>query len=331
MTEIAVIFFLTLITGFLALSELAIVSSKPARLAAMVDRNVSGAKTALKLAHNPGLLLSTVQAGITLISILSGAYSGATLGETFKKDFSHYHMDEHTAEWLAIFCAVSLTTYINVILGELVPKQAALKNSETLACITAPIMNFLSKLFFPLVFFLDGSSKLILSLIFPTQISAEKVTEQEIKALIMEGAREGVIEQEENRVITNVMTIGDRSIKDVMTPKHKVHFIDVSKPIRQALERVATSPHSRFIAIDQNLYNILGVIWAKDMINAAWEEPKDLRHLIRSTHPISANIDVLDLVQIMRDSSNHIIVIYDDANAFIGIATAADLIKCVVA
>ena len=113
--------------------------------------------------------------------------------------------------------------------------------------------------------------------------------------------------------------------------KHKVHFIDVSKPIRQALERVATSPHSRFIAIDQNLDNILGVIWAKDMINAAWEEPKDLRHLIRSTHPISANIDVLDLVQIMRDSSNHIIVIYDDANAFIGIATAADLIKCVVA
>ena len=225
--EIAIVTVLILVNGLLSMSELAIVSARPARLKAMIDRNVGGAAKALALGADPGKFLSSVQIGITLVGVLSGAFSGATLGERLAGFLATQGVSTNLANPLGVGIVVALITYGSLIIGELVPKQIALRNPEKVAARAAPFMAILAKIAAPLVFLLDFSGRFVLWLLGQRGESEEKVTDDEIKMLVAEAEHHGTIESDERRMIAGVMRLGDRAVRAVMTPRTDVDWINL--------------------------------------------------------------------------------------------------------
>ena len=226
--EILIVVVLTIVNGVLAMSELAVVSSRPARLRAMADQGNKGAATAIRLAEDPGKFLSSVQIGITLVGILSGAFSGATLGLRLTDWLKDIGVAASVADVLGVGVVVVAITYISLILGELVPKQIALRDPEGVASRVAPGMKLLAAIGSPIVFILDLSGRTVLSLLGQGEESEEKVTEEEVKTLIAEAATTGIIESDEHSMISGVMRLADRSARGLMTPRLEVDVIDLS-------------------------------------------------------------------------------------------------------
>ncbi|MBC8038234.1 MAG: DUF21 domain-containing protein, partial [Rhizobiales bacterium] len=227
--EIILILFLILLNGVLAMSELAVASSRAPKLRALADRKVNGARRALALASDPGRFLSTVQIGITLIGIMAGAFSGVTLGERVSGWLILLGLPERVAEPLGFGLMISLITYLSLIIGELVPKQIALRNPERIACFVAPAMTILAKVAAPVVWLLNRSGRVILALLGQSRAKDDTVTDAEIHALIADAESAGVLEPEERSMITGVMRLGDRLVRTVMTPRADVEMIDVKE------------------------------------------------------------------------------------------------------
>src|SRR5262249_78159 len=220
--EIGTVVILIIINGLLSMSELAIVSSRPARLKTMIDRNVRGARSALDLGADPGRFLSTVQIGITLVGVLSAAFSGATLGERLGDMLVGSGLSYGAAHATGVGIVVAVITYFSLIVGELVPKQLALRNPETIAVRAAPFMIVLAKVAAPLAWFLDISGRGLLWLLGQREGNEERVTDEEIKMLVAEAEHHGTIESDERRMIAGVMRLGDRAVRAVMTPRTEV-------------------------------------------------------------------------------------------------------------
>lgn len=197
--EISIVVLLTILNGVLAMSELAVVSSRPARLKVLADQGSRGARLAIRLAEHPGRFLSTVQIGITLVGVLSGAFSGATLGARFTNWLLAQGMSQTLADALGVGTVVVAITYLSLIVGELVPKQIALRAPETVASKVAPAMTILSKLSLPLVWVLDASGRLVLSLLGQSGKGSDGVTDEEIKTILAEAQSAGVIERKSPR------------------------------------------------------------------------------------------------------------------------------------
>ena len=214
--EIAIVIALTLVNGALAMSELAIVSSRHSRLKTMIARNVYGSRRALALASDPGRFLSTVQIGITLVGILSGAFSGATLGLRLTGTLQSLGVPNVIADSLGVGLVVLVITYLSLILGELVPKQVALRDPERVACRVAPAMTVLSKIAAPLVTLLDVSGRIVLKLIGQSERGTSRVSDEEIQSLMAEAETAGVIEAGERQLISGVMRLADRSVRGAM-------------------------------------------------------------------------------------------------------------------
>ncbi|MGL4320979.1 MAG: CNNM domain-containing protein, partial [Paracoccaceae bacterium] len=195
--EIAIVLALILLNGALAMSEMSVVSSRPSRLKAMAEARMRGAKTALRLSEDPGRFLSTVQIGITLVGVLSGAFSGATLGPRFASQLLAWGVPAEWATTVGVGSVVVLLTYLSLIIGELVPKQIALRDPESMAARVAPAMALLSRVASPLVWLLDRSGRLILRLLGQSGEGASRVTEEEVRTILAEARFEGVIEDEE--------------------------------------------------------------------------------------------------------------------------------------
>ena len=231
--ELGIVAILIVINGLLAMSELAIVSSRPARLAALVEKGASGSRRALALASDPGKFLSTVQIGITLVGVLSGAVSGATLGLRLTTWLVEIGMPQGAADIVGVGAVVTLITYASLIVGELVPKQIALRDPEAVALKVAPAMTLLAKVSSPLVVLLDLSGKALLWLLGHRGKKEEKVTEDEIRTLIVEAENAGVLEPGEREMIAGVMRLGDRPVGAVMTPRREVNMIDLTRRFRR--------------------------------------------------------------------------------------------------
>jgi putative hemolysin len=193
----------------------------------MIDRGVNGAGRALDLGSNPGKFLSSVQIGITLVGVLSGAFSGATLGDRLSVFLASAGMRESVADPLGVGIVVAIITYFSLIVGELVPKQIALRDPERVAARAAPAMTILATISAPLVFLLDISGRAILWLLGQRGESEEKVTDEEIKMLVAEAEHHGTIESDERRMIAGVMRLGDRAVRAVMTPRTEVDWINL--------------------------------------------------------------------------------------------------------
>jgi putative hemolysin len=328
--EILIVALLILVNGTLAMSELAIVSSRPARLRAMADGGSRGAAAALRLAEDPGRFLSSVQIGITLVGVLSGAFSGATLGSRLALWLQTTGLSAEWATRLGVGSVVVILTYLSLILGELVPKQIALRNAEGVAARVAPMLGLLARLAAPLVWLLDRSGKLVLWLLGQTGASESRVTDEEVKSLLAEAHAGGVIETEEQVMLTGVMRLADRSARALMTPRREVEVIDIEADPEEALEAIRRIARPRIPVRRRETDEVLGILYLTDAFAALSRgEPLDLQKLMREVPVVSDRADAIDVIEILRASPNHMALVYDEYGSFEGLITTGDILEAI--
>jgi magnesium and cobalt exporter, CNNM family len=329
--ELGIVTILIVTNGLLSMSELAIVSSRPARLAALAERNVKGARRALALASDPGKFLSTVQIGITLIGVLSGAFSGATLGLRLTSLLTAAGWSQGVADAVGVGAVVTVITYASLIIGELVPKQIALRDPESVAVRVAPYMMMLAKVSSPAVWLLDRSGKALLWLLGHRGAAGEKVSEDEIRTLVVEAENAGVLEPGEKEMIAGVMRLGDLPVGAVMTPRRDVSMVNLNDSPQAIRSVLAASSHSRFVVFDQAADAAVGIVKAKDMLDCYLsEQAPDIAKLVRPAPVIPEFLDARDVVAILRDSTVHIGLVHDEYGAFQGVVTSADILESIV-
>ena len=262
--EIFIVLLLVLLNGFFAMSELAIVSARRARLKPIADAGHRGARKALELAEDPTMFLSTVQIGITLVGVVAGAYSGATLSAPLARALGDWPLIADYAYPVAVTLVVASITYLSLIIGELVPKRIAMNHAEAIAMRVSLPMALIAKIGAPLVMILRLSTNAILTLIGLSGDRDTQVTEEEVKTMVAEGAESGVFDEEERYMIDRVLHLADYSIRSIMTPRPDIDWIDVNDPAEVSLQHVIASGHSRLLLCQGNVDEVLGVVDAKD-------------------------------------------------------------------
>jgi putative hemolysin len=329
--ELAIIIVLIVINGLLSMSELAIVSSRPARLEILAQKRVRGAQRALELASDPGKFLSTVQIGITLVGVLSGAFSGATLGQRLTQWFVDLGLSQSLSDILGVGLVVTIIAYATLIVGELVPKQVALRDPEAIAVKVAPVMDVLARISLPLVVVLDVSGRTILTLLGRSGEAEDKISEDEIHHLAREAETAGVLEPGEKEMIAGVMRLGDRPVGALMTPRTDVEEVDLNDPPEAIRETFAESRHSRLPVTDGDRDRPIGILQAKDLLVAYMREKSPhLRSLVREAPIIPATADARDVLMILKAAPVHIGLVHDEYGAFEGVVTAADILEAIV-
>lgn len=330
-SDVAIIVILVLLNGVFAMSELALVSSRNPRLQAAEKRGSRGAKIARQLAADPGRFLSTVQVGITLIGILAGAYSGASLGAPVGERLQAWlGLGEETALTAGFAVVIALTTYASLIAGELVPKQFALRSPERIAIIVAPLMYWLSRIAAPLVWLLDTSSGLVFRLLGLSRESEERVTAEELHLIVAEASKSGVIEESERAIISGVVRLADRPVREVMTPRKDVDWIDLSLDARGVRDKLLATPHSRLPVARGSVDEIIGVVQARDIAAALFRsEALDLETLTRPAKVIHDQIDAMDALEALRAADVPMLFVHDEYGHFEGLVTPADLLAAI--
>lgn len=327
-TEILVILALVVLNGVLAMSELAIVSARPARLKPLEAKS-RGARMALKLAEHPGRFLSTVQIGITAVGVLSGALSGATLGGRLQGWLVAQGMDAEWAARLGVGGVVVAITYVSLIVGELVPKQLALRNAEGIAVRMAPAMTVLSVVAAPIVWFLERSGKVVLWLLGQSGQSSNRVTEEEVHVLLAEAHDVGVLEAEEREMMAGVMRLSDRTARALMTPRNEVEMLPVESTSVEAVAAVRRVARPKMPVVDAK-GDVLGIVTLADVFQAvSRRESVDLRALLREVPVINDRMEALDVIEVLRKSDHDLALVYDEYGHFEGIITAADLLDAI--
>ena len=332
--EIVIVLALIVLNGLLAMSELAIVSSRQARLKALADREVAGARQAVALAADPGRFLSTVQIGITLVGVVSGAFSGATLGIRLSEMLMAAGMPRFVADPAGVGIVVAAITYLSLIIGELVPKQVALRNPERIAVRVAPAMTALARFAKPLVWLLNASGRLLLHLIGQDTPKETSVTDEEIKTVIAEAESAGVIAADERKMIAGVMRLGDRSVAGVLTPRTDVDWIDLNADWDAIRAALVDSKHSRLPA-GEDVDTMIGVVQTRDLLAAILSDENlirsvSVRDFVRPAPIVHDTADALDVLAILREASVPVALVHDEYGHFEGIITPADLMEVIV-
>ena len=328
--EILIVVVLTVINGLLSMSELAVVSSRPARLKVLAGEGHSGANTAIRLAEDPGKFLSSVQIGITLVGVLSGAFSGATLGQRLSDWLLSVGVAPNIASALGVVVVVVLITYASLIVGELVPKQIALRDPEGIAARVAPAMALLATIAAPLVWFLDISGKGLLILLRQSGEMEEKVTQEEVKTLIAEAESAGVLESEERDMISGVMRLADRSARGLMTPRLDVEVINIADEPAEIMRTVRDASRSRLPVQDGDADSIIGVLVINDLLDVVVSgKPLEVSKLVRPVPVVMDRSDALDVVRAIRNSPVHMALVFDEYGHFEGIVTSGDILEAI--
>ncbi|MBI1341040.1 DUF21 domain-containing protein [bacterium] len=329
--DLLILVCLILLNGVFALSEMALVSARRPRLKAMADRGSVGAKSALRLLDDPSKLLSTVQVGITLISIIAGAYGATALSDDLAPLLARLLPDlAEYAKPAAFGVVIVFTTFASLVFGELVPKRVALAAPEVLASAMAPLMSLLSVGASPLVWLLGATTEVFLKILRMDKTRQEDVTEEELQSLIDEGAKVGLIESEEREMIEGVMRLGDRSVRTIMTPRTEMVWLDVDQPQDEILLEIRESQHSRFPVAEADPDKIIGVVQAKDLLASFAATGKiDLRAVMHPPAFVPETTPVLRLLDAMRGHSVRMLVVADEYGAVLGIVTAADVLESI--
>lgn len=328
--EVAIIAALILLNGFLAMSELAVVSSRLSRLKTLQEQGAYGSRRAVALASDPGRFLSSVQIGITLVGVASGAFSGATLGLRVSAWLETQGVTTDIAEALGVGIVVAIITYASLIVGELVPKQIALRNPEAVALKVAPIMTFIAKAASPLVWLLDESGALVLRLLRTHRTPDETMTAEEVKTVIAEAETAGVLEADERRMISGVMRLGDRPVKGIMTPRSDVDWIDLQADEAEIREILKNTSHSRLPA-GHGIDDIIGVVQTREVLASLLAgKPLDVRAHVRTAPVVHDNAEALDVLAALKSSPVPMGLVHDEYGHFEGIVTAADVMEAIV-
>ena len=326
--DVAVIALLIALNGVFAMSELAIVSAREARLKAMAKAGRAGAQTALDLAADPGRFLSTVQIGITLIGILAGAYSGASLGGPVAQRLALIGVPPEYAQTAGFALVIVFTTYASLVVGELVPKQIALRAPESLAAIMAVPMLWLARATAPVVWLLDRTSVLIFKLLRLEPSSENRVTAEELHIVVAEAHHAGVLEESERAIISGVVRLADRPTREIMTPRTDVEWIDVDADVASIRRKLAETPHSLLPVAEGSVDRLVGVVQARDVVKAFIEgRPLDLRTLMREAPVVPDQMDAMDTLTVLREAEVPMAFVHDEYGHFDGLVTPADLLS----
>ncbi|WP_029002884.1 hemolysin family protein [Azorhizobium doebereinerae] len=328
--EIAIVLFLVLLNAILAAAELSIVSARPARLQPRADAGNKGAQAALLLGAEPGRFLSIVQIGITLIGILAGAFSGASLGAYLSEVLLDAGLPHSAADPLGYAIAVGGITYVSLIIGELIPKRLALQNPERLACALAPLMLRLSKFSAPAVWVLDASARAVLRLLGEKDRKKEGVTDEEIRAIITEAETAGVIDPAERRMISGVMRLADRPVTAIMTPRPDVEWVDISAAPEEIRDALLESPHSRLPACEGSPEETVGVIQAKQLLDAYLRgETPDPRGFVQTVPFVVETVGALEAMRMLRGATVPMGIVVDEYGDMVGVVTGYDLLAAI--
>jgi putative hemolysin len=327
--ELLIVLLLTVFNGVLAMSELAIVSSRPARLKTMVQQGSKGAAVALDLAAEPGRFLSSVQIGITLVGILSGAFSGATLGTRLSGVLIAAGLTPAMANTLAVGGVVVAITYLSLIVGELVPKQIALRAPEAVAARIAPLIRLISRIAAPIVWILDGSGRLLLAALGQSGETESSMSDEEIKVMLSEARSAGVIQPAETEMIAGVMRIADRSARGLMTPRHEVVTASASASHAELADALRNGPRSSILLRGDSDDEVLGMIHARDLIRLETEPALDPLSLIRPVPVVRDGLPALNVIENLKASPNHMLLVYDEYGHFEGVITAMDVLEAI--
>ncbi|MEA3015210.1 MAG: magnesium and cobalt exporter, family [Sphingomonadales bacterium] len=325
--DVLIILLLVGLNGLFAMSELAVVSSRKPRLKAMARAGRRGAQTALDLASDPGRFLSAVQIGITLIGILAGAYSGASLGGPTGQRIALLGVDPNTAATLGFVLVIVLTTYASLVIGELVPKQFALRSPETIAALVAGPMRFISKVTAPFVWLLDRTSALVFRLLRMNRESGDHVTAEDLHLVVAEAATAGVLEESERAMISSVVRLADRPTREVMTPRTEVSWIDADADVATVRQKLIEAPHNRIPVAEGSVDRLIGVVQARDIVSCLLVGKEiNLRELMKPAPVVPDQLDAMDAMTVLRDSEVPMAFVHDEYGHFEGLVTPGGLL-----
>jgi putative hemolysin len=327
-TEILVILALIVLNGVLAMSELAIVSARPGRLKTLEAKS-RGARMALRLGENPGKFLSTVQIGITAVGVLSGALSGATLGLRLEDWLVAQGVAPDLAGTLGVGGVVLAITYFSLIIGELVPKQLALRNPEGVAIRVAPAMTLLAVIGAPVVWVLDRSGRAILWILGQSGASQNRVTEEEVHVLLAEAHEGGVLETEEREMISGVMRLSDRTARALMTPRHEIDMLPLDATGAEAMAALRRVARARMPVANEEGEVVGIVLLAEAFQVVSRREALDIRSLLREIPVVHDQAEALDVLEVLHKSEHHIALVYDEYGHFEGIITSGDVLGAI--
>jgi putative hemolysin len=328
--EWAIILFLILVNGLFAMSEIAVVSSRKVRLGERADRGDRKAAAALELASSPETFLSTVQIGITLVGVLAGAFGGATVAEELGKLLEPYPRVAPYGEALGVGAVVLGITYFSLVLGELVPKRIALRNPERIASVIARPMKALARLSSPAVRLLTASSNFVLRLI-PVRPSGEPtITEEEIKALMAQGAESGAFERAELDIVGRVFRLADRHVASVMTPRSEVVWLDLETDADERRRIVRECGKSQLPVARGGQDDVVGILRVKDWLRFGEVDPGADPAQLQAALFVPESMDALELLEQLQKSRQHIAIVLDEHGGTAGLVTLHDLLEAIV-
>ena len=328
--EILIIFILTLLNGFFALSEIALVSVKKSRMERIAAEGSSRAKIVLKLMENPENFLSSVQVGITLIGIISGAYGGATLTDDMELFLSSFTFLQDYHHLIALITVIGSITYFSIVIGELVPKTIAMNNAEGIALFCVPVINYFTLIAYPFVKLLSVSTNLILKIAGIKENQSEKISEDELRFMLKNARKQGVLEKEESEVHHNLFSFTDQTAKSLMTHSKELEWINSNLSKEAIFEKLKESVHSKFIVGNGSIDNISGMITIRDFL-ANYKRPDfSLTDILQPPVFIVQHTPAFKILNLFKSKKQYLAVVVDEYGTTRGIITLHDLTEAIV-
>lgn len=328
--EIIVIVLLTFLNAFFALSEISLVSVKKSRIQHLADQGNSRAKTILGLLDKPENFLSSVQVGITLIGIIAGAYGGATLTDDMEKVLVNVKFLGDSVHIVSLFIVIGSITYFTIVVGELVPKTIAMNSAEKIALVCAPIIKYFTLATFPFVKLLSISTKLILKLFGAKENDSDHMSEEELKFMLFNAGKQGVLETEESQVHQNLFYFTHQTAKSLMTHNSEVEWIDINLSIDEIFKQLLKSVRTKFIVCDGQFSNIKGVITIKDFFENYKNPGFKVQDIIEDAIYIIQNTPAFKILSLFKTRKQYIGTVIDEYGGVVGIITLHDLIEAIV-
>lgn len=330
-TQILILILLILLNGLFSLAEMAVVSARKIRLQQRAEEGDQGARTALALALQPTRFLSTVQVGITLIGILTGAFGGATIADKLTAYFAQYPALQPYSEPLAVAIVVTVVTYLSLVFGELVPKRLSLSNAEGIAASVAPFMEFVSRMTKPIVSLLSVSTELIVRLLGIKPVSEPAITEEEIKILIDQGRQSGVFEDVEQDIVERVFRLSDRTVNSLMTHRSDMVWLDAEDPLEENIRKMVASGHSNFVVCEGELDRVLGVLKVKDVLaQYSGGQPVSIRDSLQMPPFVPEGMNALEVVERLKVVKSPLALVVDEYGTIAGMFTLTDILEAIV-